>query len=93
MTDDFNETPTPKPAAAAPHAAGTTTGRQRLTSRNAILGAGALGVLALGFVGGAAAWSATQHPEATFDTSLAVTPISDLESSSEVGIAGQVAEI
>lgn len=94
MTDDFNETPTPTPAAAPP--AGTTTaGRQRMTSRNAILGAGAgaLGVLALGFAGGAAAWSATQHAEATFDTSLAVTPIADLESSSEVGIAGQVAEI
>ncbi|MBB3938232.1 hypothetical protein [Aureimonas phyllosphaerae] len=92
MTDDLNETPTPTHAAANP-AARTTAGRQRLTSRNAILSVGALGVLALGFVGGAAAWSATQHREATFDTSLAVTPISDLESSSEVGIAGQVAEI
>ncbi|WP_162239444.1 hypothetical protein [Aureimonas sp. Leaf324] len=92
MTDDFNETPTPTPAAAPP--AGTTTvGRQRLTSRNAILGAGALGVLALGFAGGAAAWSATQHREATFDTSLATTPISQLSSASAVGIAGQVAEI
>lgn len=92
MTDDFNETATPTAASAAP-AATTTAGRQRLTSRNAILGAGALGVLALGFAGGAAAWSATQHREATFDTSLATTPISQLSNASAVGIAGQVAEI
>ncbi|WP_416357679.1 hypothetical protein ACLNGM_06475 [Aureimonas phyllosphaerae] len=92
MTDDFNETATPTAAAAAP-AATTTAGRQRLTSRNAILGAGALGALALGFAGGAAAWSATQHREATFDVSLATTPISQLSNASAVGIAGQVAEI
>lgn len=92
MTNDPNPTPT--------LASGETTRvpeptppRRRPISRNAVLGAGALGLLVLGFAGGAAAWSATQHRDATFDTALVTTPIAQLSDASVVGIAGQVAEI
>lgn len=92
MTDDLHDTPD-QARAEASHLSSTAARRARPSRRNALLGAGALGILALGFAGGAAAWSASQHPEATFDTSLATTPISQLSNASSVGIAGQVAEV
>lgn len=92
MTDEIHETPAQANTATTPAAEPAARGR-RPAARNAILGAGALGILALGFAGGAAAWSATQHREATFDPSLATTPIAQLANASSVGIAGQVAEI
>ncbi|SDO70714.1 hypothetical protein SAMN05192530_11114 [Aureimonas jatrophae] len=92
MTDDLHDTPrhAPDETLQASERAGR---RLRPSRRNAVLGAGALGILALGFAGGAAAWSATQHREATFDAGLATTPISQLSNASAVGIAGEVAEI
>ncbi|WP_294644271.1 hypothetical protein [uncultured Aureimonas sp.] len=92
MTDKLNDMHHDTPAAEAVAVEPAPRGR-RVTSRHAILGASTLGILALGFAGGAAAWSATQHHAATFDASLATTPISQLAAASDVGIAGQVAEI
>jgi len=89
MIDDPSHTP--EPAASTP--ATETQPRRRTASRNALLSAGALGILALGFAGGAAAWSANRHHDATFDADLAATPIAQLADASLVGITGQVAEI
>ena len=79
-------------------AAGTTatTSRSRLAgsrSRNALLGVSALGLLAVGAAGGAAAWSAVRGQEASFDTALAPTAIAALTDTSAVGVEGKVAEI
>ncbi|GGE05978.1 hypothetical protein GCM10011390_26330 [Aureimonas endophytica] len=67
--------------------------RRPFWPRNALLGAGALGILALSLVSGAAAWSASRHSDFSFDTNLAATPIAELADASSVGVTGQVAEI
>ncbi|WP_192843152.1 hypothetical protein [Aureimonas sp. AU12] len=66
---------------------------RRPRSRQAMLGIGALGILALGFAGGAAAWSGSHWREVSFDTAMTSIPIAQLTEASSIGITGQVAEI
>lgn len=61
--------------------------------RGALLGAGALALLAVGAAGGAAAWSATRERDAAFDATLVPTTIANLVDSATVGVDGTVAEI
>ncbi len=70
--------------------------QHRLKGRRgtALMGAAALGLLMLGAVGGATAWSMTRADAATFDADLQPTAIAQLaDGMSPVGVQGQVAEI
>ncbi|WP_192847486.1 hypothetical protein [Aureimonas sp. AU40] len=93
MTDHETQPTHTTPIQSAAPASDPRPGAPRKGGRNAILGFGALGILALGFAGGAAAWSATRPHDVSFDASMKSTPIAELKEASSIGITGQVEQI
>lgn len=97
MADDItkrqDDTTAGSPVPEASARLGARWGALRPRSRAAIAGGLGAALLALGIAGGAAGAGLLRPEPATFDTSLAATPITDLSAGRSVALEGKVVEI